>query len=263
MKSNYILGYKFVDIVHYLSQIGLSITIALAILIIGFWLSKQIGKLVFKILTKREVDEGLTTFLSSFTVVAIKVIVIVTAISKLGIEMTSFVTILGAAGIAIGMAFSGTLSNFAGGIMILIIKPFNIDDTITAQGITGEVTEIQIFNTFILTPDNKTVILPNGPLINGTIVNFTRLDKRRLDVVLPLKYESSNATVSQNIFSLLESNTLILKDPAPQVYISEFDADHAKLTVSCWTTTPNFNQAQKDLHNTLYQWQQQKAAERS
>ena len=158
-KEDTILGYKYVDLLHYLANVGLNILIALIILVVGFWVSNRLGKMISGIMKRRNVDEGLTSFVTSVSVVSSKILVVLTAISQLGIAMTSFVTVLGAAGIAIGMAFSGTLSNFAGGILILVVKPFKLHDTITALLVTGEVTDIQIFNTYIKTPDNKTIIL--------------------------------------------------------------------------------------------------------
>lgn len=143
-----------------------NLLMAVAVLVIGWWLAKKAGKAVKKILTKSKTDAGLTTFLSSLVSIMLKTLVIVTAITQLGIEMTSFVAILGAAGLAVGMAFSGTLSNFAGGIMVLVFKPFKVGDMILAQGEQGVVKEIHIFYTYLHTADNKVIIIPNGPLAN-------------------------------------------------------------------------------------------------
>ena len=139
-KEDTILGYKYVDLLHYLANVGLNILIALIILVVGFWVSNRLGKMISGIMKRRNVDEGLTSFVTSVSVVSSKILVVLTAISQLGIAMTSFVTVLGAAGIAIGMAFSGTLSNFAGGILILVVKPFKLHDTITALLVSEELT---------------------------------------------------------------------------------------------------------------------------
>lgn len=252
--DNTILGYKYVDLLHYLANIGLNIVLAIIILVLGFWLSNRIGKMVSQLMKRRRVDEGLTSFLASFAVIATKILVVLTAISQIGIAMTSFVTVLGAAGIAIGMAFSGTLSNFAGGILILVLKPFKLHDTISALLVTGEVTEIQIFNTYIKTPDNKTIILPNGPLINGTIINFTKEGRRRIDVIIPVKYGADLPTVMSNIQAVIHANPKILKDPSPAVYFSDFDVNSGKLNVSCWVETTDYSIVYRALTNEFFQW---------
>jgi len=180
-KFEEIFGFSFVAAKQWLVLSGTNLLFAILILIIGWWLSKWSGRAVRKLLTKGKTDAGLVTFLSSLVVVITKVLVIVTAITQVGFQMTSFITILGAAGLAIGMAFSGTLSNFAGGVMILLFKPFKVGDTIMAQTQQGKVTEIQIFYTYIFTADNKVAVIPNGPLANNMMVNFTREKKRRID----------------------------------------------------------------------------------
>ncbi|MEY3048391.1 MAG: hypothetical protein RL365_429 [Bacteroidota bacterium] len=253
-KDETILGYKYVDLLHYLAGVGLNILIALLILIVGFWLSNRIGKVITGIMKRRKVDEGLTSFISSVSIISSKILVVLSAISQLGVAMTSFVTVLGAAGIAIGMAFSGTLSNFAGGILILVIKPFKLHDTITALLVTGEVTDIQIFNTYIKTPDNKTIILPNGPLINGTIINFTKEGKRRVDVTFPLKYGSDISLAMAKIQEIVSANSKILNDPAPSIYFSELEVKTAKMNVNCWVKTADYGTVQKALTNELFQW---------
>jgi small conductance mechanosensitive channel len=253
-KDDTILGYKYVDLLHYLAEVGLNIIVALLILIIGFWLSNRIGKMIAGIMKRRKVDEGLTSFVTSVSIISSKILVVLSAISQLGIAMTSFVTVLGAAGIAIGMAFSGTLSNFAGGILILVIKPFKLHDTISALLVTGEVTDIQIFNTYIKTPDNKTIILPNGPLINGTIINFTKEGKRRVDIIFPLKYGSDISLAMAKIQEVLSANSNILKDPAPSIYFSELEAKSGKLNVNCWVKTADYGTVHKALTNEFFQW---------
>jgi small conductance mechanosensitive channel len=183
-----ILGYKYEDLVHYASDIAINLVLSVIIVIVGFWLTKRLGNLVRRVLVKSKTDESLVSFLSNLTLISCKILVVLSAMSQLGIAMTSFVTILGAAGIAIGLAFSGTLSNIAGGIMILVLKPFKINDVIVSQTIQGRVTDILIFNTYILTDDNKVIILPNGPLVNGNIVNFTKENKRKIVLLVPICY---------------------------------------------------------------------------
>jgi small conductance mechanosensitive channel len=253
-KDDTILGYKYVDLLHYVANVGLNILLALIILVVGFWLSNRMGRMVSQVMIRRKADEGLTSFMSSFSVIASKILVVLTAISQMGIAMTSFVTVLGAAGIAIGMAFSGTLSNFAGGILILVIKPFKLHDTISALLVTGEVTDIQIFNTYIKTPDNKTIILPNGPLINDTIVNFTKEGRRRVDVILPVKYGADLPAIMAKIQAVLLAHPKILKAPSPAVYFSELEANSGKLNVNCWVETSDYFTVHRALTNEFFQW---------
>jgi small conductance mechanosensitive channel len=168
--------------------------------------------------------------------------------------MTSFVTILGAVGIAFGVAFGGILSNFAGGVLILVIKPFKLHDTIHALSVTGEVVEIQMFNTYVRTVDNKTVVLPNGPLINGVITNFTREGRRRVDLMVPVPYQANSAELISRIKGLIEENPLVLSDPSPAFYFSEFDGQSGKLNINCWVETKDYSAVQRTLSNAIFQW---------
>jgi len=259
VESNYLvvqtlLGYEYKDIFQYLSKVGLNLMLAALILVIGFWLAKRISRLIGKVLRKSSTDEGLVTFLINLSSITTKILVVLTAMSQLGIAMTSFVTILGAAGIAVGMAFSGTLSNFAGGILILVFKPFRVGDSITALTYAGNVTEIQIFNTYILTQDGKTVILPNGPLINNTIVNVSKLEKRRIDIVLPIKYGEDAQQVLLLVSDTIKQNKAILKEPEPAYFFTDFEANAGKLTVTCWAKNEDYNEVHRNLSNAFFPW---------
>lgn len=166
-------------------QYGIQIITAVVILIIGLWVVKLVQNGIRKALDKKGTDASLKGFTLSLTGMALKVMLIIAVISQLGVETTSFIAVLGAAGLAVGMALSGTLQNFAGGAMILIFKPFKSGDVIEAQGYTGAVSEIQIFNTILKTPDNKTIIIPNGGLSTGSLVNYSTEPKRRVDWPYP------------------------------------------------------------------------------
>lgn len=252
MKS--ILGYKYEDIFQLLTKVGLNLLACIGIIVLGFYLANYAGKLIARVLRRSKTDEGLITFLTSFTVLATKVLVVLSAMSQLGIAMTSFVTILGAAGIAVGMAFSGTLSNFAGGIMILVIKPFKVKDTISALLVTGEVTAIQIFNTFIKTPDNKVVVLPNGPLANGTIINFTKSDKRRIDIIIPVIYGRNSEELIGKIEAIVAENTSVLKEPKPQLFFTDFEEKFGRLNLICWVKTAEYSKVNRELSGLIFQW---------
>jgi small conductance mechanosensitive channel len=160
---------------------GIKLVSAVITLVIGLMTANMLVSLTKKVMTKSQVDPSLTSFLGSMAGMILKVLVYITALSVLGVEMTSFVAILGAAGLAVGLALSGTLQNFAGGVMILLFKPYKIGDVIEAQGYIGAVKEIQIFITILTTPDNKTILIPNGPLATSSITNFSAQPTRRVE----------------------------------------------------------------------------------
>jgi len=198
-----------------------SVISALIVLIIGMWVVNRIGKIAEKAMVRRDLEVSLRTFLRSLVSIGLKIILIVTVAGMLGIGTTSFVTILGAAGLAVGLALQGSLSNFAGGVLILIFKPFKVGDSIEAGGQAGEVIEIQIFNTILLTADHKTVILPNGPLSNGPIVNSSRHGDVRIDIVLTLSNENDLSQVKHVIAEVLNSNSKVLETPKPGVFVGK------------------------------------------
>ncbi len=231
---------------------GLSLLIATAILVIGFWLAKFASKTIKRGMSKGALDAGLISFVSSLVSAILKVLVVVTAMAQLGIEMTSFIAILGAAGLAIGMAFSGTLSNFAGGIMILVFKPFKVADFIQAQGEIGAVYEIQIFNTYLLTGDNKTVILPNGALANGNIVNFTKADKRRVDFTFSIAYGDNYDTAKNLLNKFIAEDERIMNDPAPFIGLGALADSSVNITVRTWTAVENYWPVFFDLNERVY-----------
>lgn len=196
-------------------QFAPDVVSAILVLIIGLWVIKRVAALANKGFERRDLDISLRTFLKSLISIGLKIILIVTVAGMLGIGTASFVTILGAAGLAVGLALQGSLSNFAGGVLILIFKPYKVGDTIEAQGQTGEVREIQIFNTILLTADHKTVILPNGALSNGTIVNNSRHGNVRMDIPVVVSVENDISKVKTIIHEVLDKNENILKRPEP------------------------------------------------
>ena len=203
------------------AEIGIRLAVALIIYIAGFWLARQLSKGFRKILERRETDESLTTFLTSLTSIGLKVLVIISVITQLGVEMTSFVALLGAAGLAIGMAFSGTLSNFAGGVIILLLKPFKVGDYIETQGEEGIVKEIQIFNTVLTTLDNKIIILANGAVANDTIINFTKAKKRRVDWSFGIAYGDDLKVAKDLLTKFIKEDSRVLQDDENFVGLGE------------------------------------------
>jgi len=247
-----ILGYKYEDLVHYASDIAINLVLSVIIVIVGFWLTKRLGNLVRRVLVKSKTDESLVSFLSNLTVISCKILFVLSAMAQLGIAMTSFVTILGAAGIAIGLAFSGTLSNIAGGIMILVLKPFKINDVIVSQTIQGRVTDILIFNTYILTDDNKVIILPNGPLVNGNIVNFTKENKRKIVLLVPICYGEDIELIRKEISKLLVNNLKVLKDTEPLIQLAAINETNASISISIWVKSSEFAKLSLTLNELIY-----------
>ncbi|PHR31231.1 MAG: mechanosensitive ion channel protein MscS [Fluviicola sp.] len=225
----------------FLLSIGSKIGTAILVVLIGFWLAKFLAKAMTKVLVKRGTDPSLITFLSSLVSILLKTLTIVTAITQLGVEMTSFVAILGAAGLAIGLAFSGTLSNFAGGVMLLLFKPFKIGDFVSVQGEDGFVDEILIFNTILKTRDNKIIILANGAVANGTIVNYTKAKKRRVDWTFGIAYGDDLKVAKELITKFAAEDKLIISDPEPLfVGLGELGDSSVNITVRAWTMTDDY-----------------------
>lgn len=251
-KIEELLGLKAGTITEQLVAIGTNLVIAIIVLIIGFWLANKLGRGVAKLMEKRNSDRSLITFLQSLVTILIKTLVIVTAITQLGVEMTSFVAILGAAGLAIGMAFSGTLSNFAGGVMILIFKPFKVGDLVLVQGENGVVDEILIFNTILKTTDNKVIILPNGPVANGTIVNFTKADMRRVDWSFGISYGDDLKVAKDLLNKFINEDSRILKDPESFVALGELADSSVNITVRVWCKTDDYWPVFFDMNERVY-----------
>lgn len=224
---------------------------ALIVLLVGLWVIKRMVKIAEKTMMKKELEVSLSTFLKSLLSIGLKIVLIVTVAGMIGIGTTSFVTILGAAGLAIGLALQGSLSNFAGGVLILMFKPFKVGDTIEAQGMSGEVKEIQIFNTILLTGEHKTVILPNGPLSNGAIVNITRHGNIRSDIFIRISNENDVEKVKNIIFEVLQSNSKVLKQPAPMVYTAGVNDGSINFVVRPYSIPSEAPQLQSELYLEL------------
>ena len=224
---------------------------AIIVLLIGMWVISRVAKIAEKTMAKRNLDISLRTFLKSLLSIGLKIILIVTVAGMIGIGTASFVTILGAAGLAVGLALQGSLSNFAGGVLILIFKPFKVGDTIEAGGQTGEVKEIQIFNTILLTADHKTVILPNGPLSNGTIVNISRYGSLRLELNFAISAENNLDTVKQAIKSALDQNQKVLLSPEAGIFIGKVTDGAVNITVKPYCNPEDNAQLTSELYHDI------------
>ncbi len=198
---------------------------------IGSLLIGLVARLLGKVFEARGVDLTLRRFLNSMVTVGLRVVLIITVVGMLGVQTTSFIAIIGAAGLAIGLALQGTLSNFAGGSLILLFKPYKVGDLIEAQGVLGEVKEIQIFTTVLLTPENKTAIIPNGAMANGNIVNYTREGSIRVDLTFGLGQAASLAQVRELLMAVMSAHPKVLQSPAPSVSVSKITLEGAELAV--------------------------------
>lgn len=213
---------------------------AIITLFIGLWVIKKISNAIKVVFEKREIDPSLRPFLISLISTALKVFLLVSVLSMIGIAMTSFIAIIGAAGLAVGLALSGTLQNFAGGVIILIIKPFKVGDYIEAQGYSGSVHSIQIFNTVLKTPDNKTIIIPNGGLSTGSVINYSTEERRRVDWTFGIAYGDDVDKARKVLLDILTQDQRILDDPAPFIKMSELADSSVNLATRVWVKTPDY-----------------------
>lgn len=230
---------------------GIKLLTAAIVFYIGLKVIKLLCKGIEKWFARANFDEALETFILSLTGMLLKVILVITAATIAGIPTTSLVAILGAAGLAIGLALSGTLQNFAGGVLLLILKPFKIGDVIEAEGHTGTVVSIQIFNTILNTPDNKQIILPNGPVATGSIVNYSAEEKRRVDFVFGISYDDDIDKARDIIRGLIDADERIDQDPEPLVVLSELAGSSVNLTVRVWADAPHYWDITFDLNEKV------------
>jgi small conductance mechanosensitive channel len=212
----------------------------IVVLFVGLWVIKFITKTVGKSVAKSSIDQSLVPFLKSITNIVLKALLAITVMGMIGIEMTSFVAIIGAAGLAVGLALSGTLQNFAGGVVILILKPFKIGDFIEAQGFSGTVKEINIFSTYLNTPDKKLVIIPNGSLSTGALINYSTEPLRRVDWTFGIAYGDDVESFKIAIHQFISEDTRILKDPAPFLGLSELADSSVNFAVKGWVDSPDY-----------------------
>lgn len=220
---------------------------ALVILIVGLYAIRFFNRLAKKIMVKRNLDPTLSKFLADILIWVLRVLLFVTFISKLGIETSSFVAILGAAGLAVGLSLQGSLSNFAGGMLIILFKPFRVGDTIEAQGVIGTVTEIQIFVTKLLTANNQTIFIPNANLSNGIITNYSISGIRRLDLVFSLSYNTDIKLAKETVLQVMQNHDKILKSPEPMVLVRDLTDSTIHLAIRPWTKNEDFGAVSSDI----------------
>lgn len=234
-------------------ETGKSIIAAVLIYIIGRFIIKQINKVVATILSKRKLEISVQTFLKSLLSITLNIILAFAIVAKLGVETTSFAAILASAGVAIGMALSGNLSNFAGGLIILVFKPFKVGDYIDGPGASGTVKEIQIFHTILATVDNKIIFVPNGSLSSNVVVNYSKQDTRRAEWVIGVEYGEDYEKVKSVIERLISEDERILKDPAPFIALGSLSASSVDIKVRAWAKSSDYWDVYFDFNKKVYE----------
>lgn len=219
---------------------GTQLLLAILVLVIGLWVINRFVAVTRDAMATRSIDPTLGRFLTNLLNVTFKALLLISVASMIGIATTSFIAILAAAGLAIGLALQGSLANFAGGVLILMFRPFKVGDSIEAQGIYGKVAEIQIFNTVIKTPDNKVMIVPNGPISNGIITNYSKEATRRIDFVFGIGYGDDIAQARSVLEGLIAADERILSDPPSLVAVSELADSSVNFTVRVWVNSPDY-----------------------
>lgn len=219
---------------------GLQVVGALIILLLGWWVAKLLRNVLRRILTKRKVAASLVSFVCQLTYIAVVIFVILAALNRLGVQTTSFVAVIAAAGLAIGFALQGSLANFAAGVLLIIFKPFKVEDFVEAAGVLGTVEEISIFTTQLKTPDNRTVIVPNGKLTSDNIINHSAKGTRRVDLVIGVSYADDLKKVSKVLEDILAKDDRVLKNPPPQIAVSELADSSVNFVVRPWVKASDY-----------------------
>ncbi len=219
---------------------GLNVIAAVAILLLGRWAAQIVRKLIHNIMARTKVDITLISFVTSLSYVAMMAFVILAALGKLGIQTTSFIAVLGAAGLAVGLALQGSLSNFAAGVLMIVFKPFKVGDFIEAGGASGSVQKIEIFTTTLKTPDNKIIIIPNSKVGAGNIVNYTLEPTRLVDIQTAFNYKDDFARIESLLRQILDGDQRILKTPAPAIGIAKFTETSVTVAVQPWVKTEDY-----------------------
>ena len=214
--------------------------LAILTLIIGLWVIKLFMKSIGKTMKRKEIDVSLQKFLVSLFGVLLKILLVISVVSMIGVQTTSFIAILGATALAVGLALQGSLANFAGGVLILLFKPFKVGDVIDAQGYLGTVNDIKILNTVLKTPDNKMVVIPNGTLSNNSITNFSTQPTRRVDMTFGIGYSDDLKKAKEILNNVVNSDSRVLKDPKPMVVVSELADSSVNFAVRVWCNNADY-----------------------
>ena len=231
------------NIIEILGTYAFSLIMALLVFIIGKWAVNKVVSLFGNVLRRvKGMDETLIRFLENIVYYALMIIVLLTALGKLGVETTSFLAILGAAGLAIGLALKDSLGNFASGVMIILFKPFKVDDTVTAGGVTGTVKEVGIFNSIFVTADNQKIIVPNGAITTGSITNVNAYETRRIDLIIGIGYKDDIKKAKEVLTNVATSNEKVLVDKGISVVVSELATSSVNFTINVWVKTSDYSE---------------------
>ena len=225
---------------------------AIIVFIIGRFLVSLLNKLVVKLMDKRKVDVSVKTFVRSLVNIMLTVLLIIAVVGKLGVETTSFAALLASAGVAIGMALSGNLQNFAGGLVVLLFKPYKVGDWIESQNFSGTVKEIQIFHTILTTADNKVIYIPNGALSNGVVINYSHQVTRRVEWIVGIDYGEDFEKVQKIVNEILATDQRILQDPAPFVALHALDASSVNVVARVWVKSEDYWNVYFDINKKIY-----------
>ena len=219
---------------------GMKAVAAIFIFVIGRWVAKGVANFIKKMMAKSKTDETLTAFVGNLCYVALLAFVIIAALNQLGIQTASFIAVLGAAGLAIGLALQGSLANFAAGVLMIVFKPFKVNDFIEGAGVAGTVEEIQIFTTQLKTPDNKTIIVPNSKMMGDNITNYTMKGTRRVDFLFGIGYDDDIDGARKIIEEIFIQDERVLNDPPSTVVVSELADSSVNFTARAWTSTGDY-----------------------
>lgn len=233
-------------------SLGSKLLVAIFVFFIGRWLIRRINHIVFNIMQKKQVEASLFTFVRSLVNITLNFIFIMILIGVLGFETSSFIALFASAGVAIGMALSGTLQNFAGGVMILLFKPFKVGDFVEAQGQSGTIREIQIFNTIMSTPDNKIIIIPNGGLSTGIMKNYSKEEFRRVDWEFGIAYGDNYDKAKAVISQLLKADERVLKEPAYFIALTSLGESSVNIVVRAWVKASDYWNVFFDMNEKVY-----------
>lgn len=225
---------------------------AVIIFVVGRFLISFLRKMLARLLAKRHVDASIQSFVKSLVNILLTILLIIAVIGKLGVETTSFAALLASAGVAVGMALSGNLQNFAGGLIVLLFRPFKVGDWIESQGVSGTVREIQIFHTILTTADNKVIYIPNGALSSGTVTNYSREDTRRVDWVIGVEYGENYDKVESTVRRILATDSRILNAPAPFVALHALDASCVNIVIRVWVKSSDYWGVYFGMNKTIY-----------
>lgn len=232
---------------------GKSILLAAVIFIAGRFLISVINRLVTQMMERKKIDATIQSFLRSFINILLTILLLISVVSALGVNTTSFAALLASAGVAIGMALSGNLQNLAGGLIILLFKPYKVGDYIDAQGVSGTVKEIQIFHTVLTTPDNKIIYVPNGSLSSGSVTNYSLSALRRVDWTIGVEYGTEIEKVRQTALDLIKKDSRILTDPAPFIALSALADSSVNITIRVWTKNEDYWGVFFDMNQNIYE----------